>query len=187
MADPSPWSSGAAGPQIGAEGPLNSSERPRMKRRIGPWYSSLYIQRSSVWMFGCLCITFYVTGSIVNNSAIWGLFGEMNVSTELLGLRQRVPNMIRNRNSGQEPPESSTTPTKDFMDMQVLCTFISNVESWILEHGLFVTFWTPPYHNHEPKPQSGTSRVLHNSRPGLRGHEGSLHLSIQCRKLNFRT
>ena len=42
-------------------------------------------------------------------------------------------------------------------------------------------------HNKEPKPQSGTSRVLQNTSPGLRGHEGSLHLFIQCRKLNFGT
>ena len=33
-------------------------------------------------------VTFYVTGSIVNNSAIWGLFWDIEVSTESWGLEQ---------------------------------------------------------------------------------------------------
>ena len=61
-----------------------------------------------------MCITFYVTWSIVNNSAIWGLFEDIEVSTESWGLWQCITIMIRNQNSSQKPPESSTTPVEKF-------------------------------------------------------------------------
>ena len=148
--------------------------------------------------------------------------------------------IFRNQNPSQKSPETSKTPVQDFEDIRVLCTFFFNVESWIWDHRLIVTLSTHPHHDQEPKPQSETSRDLHNSNqglwehgvfctflfnveskisehrlygtflatphhdqepkpksgisrvlqipsPGLRGHEGSLHLFIQCRKLNFGT
>ena len=84
--------------------------------------------------------------------------------------------MIRYQNPSQEPPESSKTPTKDFEDMRVPCTFKFNVESWISEHRLFGTLLTGLHQDQEQKLQSGTSSVLHNSNQGLWGNEGSLHL-----------
>ena len=41
----------------------------------------LCIQSSSVWMYVCLSVKFYVTWPIVNNSAIWGPFEDIEVST----------------------------------------------------------------------------------------------------------
>ena len=60
--------------------------------------------------------------------------------------------MIRNWNPSQKPPQSSTTPTKEFEDMKVLCMFTFNVESWISENRMFGTFLTPLHHDQEPKP-----------------------------------
>ena len=50
---------------------------------IQHFFQHLYIQSSSVRMSVCLYVTFYVTWSIVNNSAIWGPFGDIEVSTKL--------------------------------------------------------------------------------------------------------
>ena len=111
------------------------------------YHTDLFFQISNVHIyiykgvvFVRMCVTFYVTCSMINNSAICSLFGEIEVSMESWGLVQCVPIMIRNQNPSQEQ-----------------------------------------------KPQSGTYRVLHNSNQGLRGHEGSLHLYLQCRKLNYGT
>ena len=101
-----------------------------------------------------------------------------------LGHSWPLPIMIRNQNPSQESTESCTP---GLWGQRVLCIFLFNVETWILEHRLFGTFLTPPLHDQEPKPQSGTSIVLHNSKQGLQGHEGYLNLFIQCRNLNFWT
>ena len=69
---------------------------------------SIYIYKGAVCLW--MCVTFYVTCSIINNSAIWGMFREIVVSMKLWGLGQHVPIMSRNWNPSQEPPESSTTP-----------------------------------------------------------------------------
>ena len=140
---------------------------------------------------GVVCVQMFVWPSCFMSHGpwaiwkFWGPFGDIAVFMESRGLGQRIPIMIRNWNPSQKPPQSSITPTKYFEDMRILCTLIFNVESWISENRLFGTFLAPPHHDQEPKSQSGTSRVLHNSRPGLQGHGVSLHLFIQCRKLNF--
>ena len=69
---------------------------------------------------------------------------------------------IKMQNSSQEPPASSKTPNKDLKDMDVICTFKITIESQNSKHGCTKDLCPNQNQYEDPKPQSGTSSVLHS-------------------------
>ena len=87
--------------------------------------------------------------------------------------------------SSQEPPASSKAPYHGLKDMDDLYNFKVKIENQNLEHESIKHHWQ--YKNQDPntKPQSGTSRILHQPKPGLKEKGCSLHLQNHDREPKF--
>ena len=94
-------------------------------------------------------------------------------------------NKIKMPSPSQEPPASSKAPNEDLKDMDVLCTFIINIESQNSDHGYIKDKWPYPNQDQDAKPKSGTSSPHQSPKSGLRGNVFSLHLQNDDREHKF--
>ena len=92
---------------------------------------------------------------------------------------------IKMPNPSQEAPVSSKVSTKDWKDMDILCTFKMKKGSKNLDHGCIRDQWPDANQNQDAKHHSGTSIVLQRPQTGLKGYWWSLHLQNQDREPRF--
>ena len=93
--------------------------------------------------------------------------------------RSRFRNLVRNL---QHPP----APNLDFKDMDVHCTFKIKINSQSFGQGVINDQWSYPNQDKDPKPKSGTSRVLLSPESILKGHDVhcTFKIKIKCKTLD---